>query len=286
MDAQRRPIELAGATASYWQFAANQQTPAHFYAANGFPVPAYRHLLTALSSHYSLTALDNRALWPDQPRQPTKRLRCRQYGHDLVHFLEATAPAPVVGIGHSMGATTTIMAAAARPDLFRSLVLIEPVLQSTWTATLARWLPRALLARTQLIKATLASPGCWPDRASAWPFYRAHRAYRYLSDAHLDVLLDGMLEPTEDGVQLAFSRGWEVANYMGMEAVWRELKQLRLPVRVIRAKPSLFLPPASWQRLQRLLPDAEFIDIPQQRHLLPMENPTLTVESIVSSRPG
>lgn len=282
MEAQRQPIQLAGERASYWQFESNQQLPAHFYAANGFPVPAYRHLLTALSSHYSLTALDNRALWPDQPRRPAGRMRCRQYARDLVRFLETTAPGPVVGIGHSMGATTTVMAAAARPDLFHSLVLIEPVLQSAWAATLARQLPKAVLARTQLIKTTLMSPGSWPDRTAAWRFYRSHRAYRYLSDEHLDVLLDGLLEPTTDGVQLQFSREWEVANYMGIDAVWRELTQLSMPVRVIRAKPSLFLPEASWQRLQRLLPEGEFIDIPQQRHLLPMENPTLTVESIVS----
>jgi len=275
-------MELAGDLASYWQFESNQRPPAHFYAANGFPVPAYRRFLTVLSSHYSLTALDNRALWPDQPRQPPGRLSCRQYGRDLVRFLDAMTPAPMVGIGHSMGATTTVMAAAARPDLFHSLVLIEPVLQSAWTATLARRLPKAVLARTRLIKATLESPGFWADRAAAWHFYRSHRAYRYLSDEHLDLLLDGLLEPTSEGLQLVFSRDWEVANYMGLESVWRELKQLSMPVRVIRAKPSLFLPHASWQRLQYLLPKAEFIDIPQQRHLLPMENPALTVESIVS----
>ncbi|PTY36124.1 hypothetical protein BGP77_02060 [Saccharospirillum sp. MSK14-1] len=282
MDTRQRPVALGKEAASYWQFTSTSLTPAHFYAANGFPVPAYRSLLTALATHYSLTALDNRALWPGQPRQPKHRIRCRQYADDLVRFLDATASAPVVGMGHSMGATTTVMAAAARPDLFRSLVLIEPVLLSTWTAFLSQTLPARVQARLPLIDTTLSSPQCWADRAEAWQFYRSHRAYRCVPDEALEVLLDGLLEPADNAVRLAFSRQWEVANYMGLDAVWRDLKRLRMPVKIIRARPSLFLPQTSWQRLQRLLPDAEFIDIPQQRHLLPMENPTLTVESIVS----
>ena len=271
---QLQRTQLDGETAEFWQQGDADRPPAHFYAANGFPLRAYRPLLSELSDHFALTALENRALWSQQPRRPSGPVRCRQYGRDLVRFLDANAAGPVIGIGHSMGATTTLMAAAARPDLFRALILIEPVLQSRSAEMLTRWLPKAWLRRAEPMKSTLTAPERWPDRDSAWRYYRAHRAYRRFDDAHLSVLVDGLLEPDgQGGVQLAFSRAWEVNNYLGLDCVWREMAQLPMPVRMIRGRPSLFLTEADWQKSRRLLARGDFHEAPEQGHLLPLENP-------------
>ena len=44
------------------------------------------------------------------------------------NFLSQTKPAPVIGVGHSIGAIVTLRAALRDPGKFRALVLIDPVL--------------------------------------------------------------------------------------------------------------------------------------------------------------
>lgn len=279
---QPQQMQLAGETVGFWQQPASARPPAHFYAANSFPLRAYRPLLAELGEHFALTALENRALWPQQPRQPSEPIRCRRYAHDLVRFLDASAAQPVIGIGHSMGATTTLMAAAARPDLFRALILIEPVLQSRPAEILTRLLPMAWLRRAEPMRSTLAAPERWPDRHSAWRYYRAHRAYRHFDDTRLDSLVDGLLQADgRGGVELAFSRAWEVNNYLGLDAVWRDMARLPMPVRLIRGRPSLFLTEAAWRKSRRLLARGDFYEVPEQGHLLPLEQPAAVMPPVL-----
>lgn len=98
-----------------------ERKQAHFYAANGYPVQVYEPLMKLLADKFQLEALHNRAQWPNIG-QPKDTVRWQTYANDLIHFLDSRQQAkdigPVIGIGHSMGATSTIFAAAKRPDLF------------------------------------------------------------------------------------------------------------------------------------------------------------------------
>ena len=53
------------------------------------------------------------------------------YYQDLTAWLQSLDE-PVWLAGHSIGATTSIMAAARRPEMVRGLILAEPVIMDRW----------------------------------------------------------------------------------------------------------------------------------------------------------
>jgi len=264
--------------AIYHEVARSRGPSAHFYAANGFPSACYSPLLSILKHHFSLTSLANRALWPGA--EPTPGLRCRDYADDLIAFLEHRYTQPIIGIGHSMGATTTLMAAAKRPELFRRLILIEPVIQSMKGEWLTRLLPANVARRFEPIRSALAAEDRWDSLEDAVAELRDRRAFRRLDDEPLRALVRGLTESDKDGVHLAFPRQWEVHNYLTLDTIWRDLRSVRMPVRVIRGKPSMFLSPQAWERLRQRMPQWEFLEDRHFGHLLPMEAPERTAELI------
>jgi pimeloyl-ACP methyl ester carboxylesterase len=102
-----------------------------FSHANGFNALTYRHLLAPVA------AAGFRVLAIDQRGHGRSRLAADprdghgswlDYQQDLVGLLETLDQPPKVVAGHSMGGTAGLMAAGARPELVRSLVLLEPVI--------------------------------------------------------------------------------------------------------------------------------------------------------------
>lgn len=80
---------------------------------------------------------------------------CQETARALVPMLEqAASDAPLDLIGHSFGAVMALRLALERPELVRSLVLIEPVLfaaaRSAGAPEYARWLARAAPYRASL----------------------------------------------------------------------------------------------------------------------------------------
>jgi len=118
---QVKSLTVRGHLATYVDWNSDQTEKAHFYAANGYPVQVYEPLMKLLSERFQLEALHNRAQWPNIG-QPKKNISWQTYANDLIHFLDRRQQTGIVGIGHSMGATSTIFAAAKRPDLFSQLI--------------------------------------------------------------------------------------------------------------------------------------------------------------------
>ena len=100
--------------------------PLHFAHANGYPPAAYRPLLQRLSEHNHVLAMRMRPLW--NFTDPGEFFNWRILADDLEQLLDQQGVDQVIGIGHSMGATTTLRLALRRPERFRSLVLIDPVI--------------------------------------------------------------------------------------------------------------------------------------------------------------
>ncbi|MGP4848278.1 alpha/beta fold hydrolase, partial [Marinobacter sp. 1Y8] len=125
MEAFTNRINLGGKQARYYDLSQFNQpldsssTPraaAHFYSGNSFTVGTYTPLLSKLATEFDISSLALRGYWYDKPQ--SQRLTREQDADMLIEFLEKTQDKPVVGIGHSQGATATAMAAAKRPELF------------------------------------------------------------------------------------------------------------------------------------------------------------------------
>ena len=94
-----------------------KMTHIHFAAATGFPALSYSHILESLKQLnpdiQSINML-NKVGHGDFKIG----LSCRAAVDETIYNIEKNNNFPVVGIGHSIGAVLTLIAASKRPDLF------------------------------------------------------------------------------------------------------------------------------------------------------------------------
>lgn len=288
MEAFTHRINLSGKQARYYDLGSinpsvaaehNKRAPAHFYGGNSFTVGTYTPLLHELAATFDISALALRGYWYDKPQK--RRLTREQDAELLIEFLERTQDRPVVGIGHSQGATATAMAAAKRPDLFSQLYLIEPVTFTKNQARLYNLLPRRFLLSREPFKSTLTKPAIWTSVDAYYQALRANRAYKRISDAHLYVFAKQSLSVNADGSHtLMFAPEQELANYFGAPHIDTALKNLRCPYTLITGKPTLFISNKVRKQWQKFVPADSIISLPDYGHLLPMEAPKLCAQII------
>lgn len=264
----------------HWQRFSDQGIPAHFYHANGFPLGVYKPLLDSLSQRFALHGLKNRATWQGIG-EPGRGINWATYADDLIQYLEQHRSEPVVGIGHSMGAIATLIAAQRRPDLFRALVLIEPSMLKPSQAVAVNMLPMTLKRHIEPIRSALRKTRQWESFQAFQENYQQKRAFSRFEADHLDVLLRHVVVPSgEGGVKLGFPATWEAWNYAHALNVMPIAAKVKLPTVVIRGKPSVFFSEQMWRKWQRLAPDGVFLENTDYGHLLPMEAPDICFELI------
>ena len=100
--------------------------PLHFLHANGYPPVCYKSFFELLQTQYHIFGMLLRPLWKDA--KPEEISKWHPFSDDLLQFLDSTTTAPVIGVGHSIGAIVTLRAALRDPAKFRALVLLDPVL--------------------------------------------------------------------------------------------------------------------------------------------------------------
>lgn len=99
--------------------------PLVIHHATGFLARVYDPLAALLRRRFRVLGLDARGHGGSD--KPADGYRWEGFIADLVAVIEAFDVGPVVGLGHSLGGTTTAGAAAARPDLFTHVVLLDPI---------------------------------------------------------------------------------------------------------------------------------------------------------------
>lgn len=278
---QRHHVAIDSEQASWIDFGGDGP-PAHFYHANGFPLAVYQPFLKYLAAGLRIFGLELRAIWP-RAGEPPRALDWSAYADDLIAFLDSRGSTPVIGIGHSMGATATIYAARKRPDLFKALVLIETAMVPRAMAAVLRFMPHWFVRRGQIIKNTLQSPSRWPSRAAFLEAYRSPRAFKRFDEETWHAMAEHAVRETSTGdVELVFTRAWEALNYSRPPNVLKQIAALRVPTIAIRGKPSMFLRDEIWKQWQALSPQTKFIALPEYGHLLPLEAPKVCAATVLS----
>jgi pimeloyl-ACP methyl ester carboxylesterase len=246
----------------------------HLAHANGFPPGTYRRLAESLTPHYHVIALAARPLWPDS--RPESAPTWRPLADDLSAGLDRLGLRAIVGVGHSLGGVLTLWAAILRPDLFRAVVLIDPViLPPTWLAALRLLRGLGLGQRQPLVQSALHRRRTWPSRQACFERYRSRPQFARWPDAALWDYVESATREAEDGqVELIYPANWEAHIFATTPTdIWRDVPHLRTSALVLRGEHSDIFLPAAQARLARRLPRARFITIPGAGHLLPMERP-------------
>ena len=282
MEEQR--INLNGKNAKYYNIKnPTASQTAHFYGGNGFALGVYEPLLSDLAQHLNITALTMRGEWYDKP---TADKMTREEDADvLIEFLQKTQDKPIIGIGHSQGATATTIAAAKRPDLFSALYLLEPVTFTNQQGKLYSLVPRMVKMTREPFKSTQVKQADWHSVDAYYQFLRRHKAYKRITDEHLLTYAKNSLEAGEQGkLTLRFSPKQELANYFGTPLIMKPLQQLiadnKVPVQLIIGKPSMFISQQVRQMWDKFVPSEQMTVLNDYGHLLPLEAPELCAKLI------
>ncbi len=251
----------------------------HFAHANGYPARAYTPLIETLTPHYHVIASFTRTQWPPDwaESRPEDLKSWEPFVDDFSRFLTEQGAQNVIGVGHSLGAMVTLTAALRRPELFRALVLIEPVLfreRLLLTLDIIRRLG-AVKRLHPLISTALKRRRVFADSEEMFSRYRRANVFKRINDRGLRAYVDSMAQPRPDGqVELAISPEWEARIYeRGPLNIWAQLKDLRPPALFIRGMETDTFSPGALAKVRRHLPQAAIHEMPETGHLVPMEKP-------------
>ena len=169
----------------------------HFSHANGFPAPTYRALFGSLEASFRLSSITALGMDPRHPPTEGWPLLTRQ----VIEHVERLHGTPVIGVGHSLGGYLTFMAAVARPDLFRAIVLLDaPIIGAIKGRLLGATKRFGIVDRVTPAGATRERRAEWASLAEAERHFRGKALFRHFAPESLrDYVRYGLVD---DGKKL------------------------------------------------------------------------------------
>ncbi len=257
---------------------------AHFAHATGLCAGTYTPLAERLQPHLKIFGMDDRGHGATKaPADPQKLKNWDIFVDDLERFVEHLQ-VPVIAIGHSRGATVSLLLAIKRPDLIRALILIDPtILPSSW---MWWWYLAKLtgLARFVPIVATASKRrSVWPDRASILHAYQTKAVFQNWQDGFLEAYVRDGTEETGDGkIRLCCNPSWESKCFaVCPHDIWRTIPLLQKPVLVLYGADSDTFLASAAKRFKACVPAAALRLFEKTSHFVPMEKPAETADIIL-----
>jgi pimeloyl-ACP methyl ester carboxylesterase len=260
-----------------------------FVHANGFNAQTYASLLAPLAAGLRILAIDQRGHGATPlPTRPDGRRSWIDLRDDLLALLKALDGPPVVLAGHSMGGTVSLLAAGARPDAVKGLVLLDPVIMPRLVAlyALAPWTSGALWKKMPIAQAAMRRRAVFDDREAVVAAYTGRGAFKTWPEAMLVDYVDGGFIDRDDGkVELACAPAWEASNYSAQgHDPWRAIKRVTGPVRILRAETGSTC--RAGDSFARRGKDVVIETVAGTSHFLPMERPDLVRDAIFAMATG
>jgi pimeloyl-ACP methyl ester carboxylesterase len=251
--------------------------PAHFLHGNGFCAGTYTPFIRYLVDDLHILASDVRGHGgSDQPG--VDRIRHWDiFAEDLKNLIEQKMPAPVVGMGHSLGAVTTYIAAATYPHLFSAIILIDPVIlphRRLWLLAVLRLLGlRGILPLAKMARRRRRE---FKGKQEALRLFAAGRGiFKNWSKEFVHAYLEcGLLEKDEKTAVLNCDPELEAQIFESIPLnVWRYAKKIRCPVLAVRGELSDIFAADVAQQLKNSIADYELQTVPRTGHFPSMEKP-------------
>lgn len=276
---------LKSKTACYRYLEAGSGQPLHFAHANGFPPGVYEHMLDGLGEKYNVTSMNfccQSLCFDNCEFHKTVIEHWDELSDDLIEFLLMKETGPIIGVGHSLGGVVTMIASVKRPDLFRKIILLDPVLLAPKILFLGRLasmlgqrhrMPLAVRARKRL--------NSWNSREEAKEYFSRKKLFDRWEDRALQSYVDhGLIE--KNGVfQLSCPPECEARVFETFPLdIWSWVSKISVPTVLICAEHSDVIGVDSWKLFGRLQPRAQRIRLGGLFHLFPMQKIDRTVKFI------
>jgi len=268
-----RFVAVNGVRLHYLDFAGDGPT-AVLHHATGFHSWVWTPIAEALAGRYRVYAIDGRGHGDSD--KPVDGYQWEAFVADFTAFVEFLDRRPVFGIGHSLGATATAGAAAARPDLFRAVVLLDPIFYPRESRTsLAGEHPIAAAARRRR--------EVWGSHDEVFESYQGRGPFAKWRDDVLRLYVDHGFALENGGVRLKCPPPVEAQVYRMAASFdpWAAVERLRLPVLVVRGAQSTTFSAKDAAETARRLPDGKLVTLEGASHTFPMEQPGEVARAIL-----
>lgn len=254
----------------------------HFAAPNAYTPETFRQFIEPFLAHYRVIATYHRPLWsntsPDELGTDWHII-----ADDLIRFFEQEDIRPQVAMGHSLGAVSTVYAAVKRPELFQTLVLVDPVFLPPHILQMAAANPNMMRQHMPMVDRAFNRKNRWSTRQAAFNRFREKKVFGRWSDEALWDYVNHSIAESNGEFVLRWPRDWEAAFYANPpQKVWEAIAQVKHPTLAIRGTETDTLFPDAWANWQQLQPHATFVELPDVGHMMMMERPLLVANTILN----
>jgi pimeloyl-ACP methyl ester carboxylesterase len=135
-----------------------------------------------------------------------------------------------------------------------------------------------------LVRATRIRRQHFDDLDRLFKGYRRKKIFRYMGDVELRAYIEGISCPESHGYKLCYSAEWEMRIYVTSVwhdlDIWRGLPGLKIPLLIIRGEETDTFWTSTARHVQRIVPAARIVTVPQATHLVPLERPGEVFQAI------
>lgn len=246
-------------------------TPTLLYHANAYNPEMYQPFLRHFPDR-KFIALRQRPLWDDKVKSIKD---WSLFTDDLIRFCDEQGFQHIDFMGHSLGATSAWKAASKRQDLFKKIVLIDPVALPEEIVKWVGLLPFKLKARIRpIIKIATLRKNVWESKEEARAHLGSKSVFKKFDPEVFDLFIEYGIKEIADGkVGLSFPREWEAMIYASPENVWKFIGKTKQEIFVIKAEHSNVISEESWSKIQQTQKLNTYVEMPDVGHLIPFEQP-------------
>ncbi|HCD26559.1 MAG TPA: alpha/beta hydrolase [Gammaproteobacteria bacterium] len=252
--------------------------------ATGFHARCWDAVVRLLPNDWHIFAVDMRGHGRSTNAGP---LTWHQFGSDLLNVCAQLNIKDAIGVGHSMGGHCIVHACGYKPQLFRQLVLVDPVILS----------PELYQNRDRHQYEQVDDHPVARRRSHFASVAEMHGRYAermpyqlWQPEIFRDYCEYGLLPAASgEGLELACPAKVEAAIYMGnFDADLYELiPTINTPTVVLRARPRApggvemdFSASPTWPELAQQFPHGQDVLLPELTHFIPMQDPGLVADFI------
>jgi pimeloyl-ACP methyl ester carboxylesterase len=244
--------------------------------ANGFHGCVFAPLAASLRNRFHCWAIDYRGHGDSDP-WPADNLDWSVFGDDALAAVDALGLVGAIGFGHSMGGTTLLMAALARPSAFAGLALFEPI---AFPAT-----PTEAERTSPIIEGARRRRAVFASREDAYDNYASKPPLDALTPEALRAYVDhGFVEQADGSVRLKCEPALEAAIFeAGIDDdTYSRLGEVTCPVLVLAGEEAGNPPGALAPLVSAELPHGRFQRFDDLGHLGPMQDPPLVATAVAA----
>ena len=215
-----------------------------------------------------------------------------QFGFDLIGIIKELGLKNLVGVGHSMGGFSVVMAAGVLEDCFTRLILLDPVILDP--AQYASDVDHIADIRDGMGRHPVAKRrNLFSGPEEMFDALRPKGGYTFWQEAVMrDYCQHGLLPAADgDGYVLACPPEFEASVYVGSSGtdIYDCVTKVQAPVYIVRAKMRKpgqttmdFSLSPTWERLAEKFSDGHDNYRPDLTHYMPMQDPDFTARYILS----